>query len=89
MRLYFSRSPKRAEAPSSKCCVTKTLARIDYYDGRDATEVMHGFHSAKGGVRRDLTRAVRQLGCDKMMRMQRSVQEIACFNLQSSPARVH
>ena len=33
----------------------KTLARIDYYDGRDATEVMHGFHSAKGGVRRDLT----------------------------------
>ena len=23
--------------------------RIDYYDGRDATEVMHAFHSAKGG----------------------------------------
>lgn len=23
--------------------------RIDYYDGRDATEVMDAFHSAKGG----------------------------------------
>ena len=34
----------------SGCPVQLAQPRIDHYDGRDATEVMHAFHSAKGWV---------------------------------------